>query len=65
MSWRDRLARRDSAEQPVADSANSAKSSLSLPIGTNGHYWQRQGEGRSIGFLYSDRAEPERLKHSG
>jgi hypothetical protein len=36
MSWRDRLARHEAAEQPVADCANSAKSLRSRPIGTNG-----------------------------
>ena len=34
MSWRDRLARREAAEQPVADCANSAKS----PV--HGTYWR-------------------------
>lgn len=36
MSWRDRLARHEAAEQRVAISANSANSPLSRPIGTNG-----------------------------
>ena len=36
MSWRDRLARREAAEQPVADCARSAKSPPSRSIGTNG-----------------------------
>jgi hypothetical protein len=36
MSGRDRLARREAAEKPVADCANCARSPPSRPIGTNG-----------------------------